>query len=79
MSNRAFCKGAVVTYKPEPYLDRNHYMVDRCNLLIACPEGIEALRSGTWATVRYARKRPRNHLIIYPDGTTFEQLYPARS
>jgi len=41
---------------PEPYLARNHNMVDMINLLLAVPDGPERPRSGTWATVRYARR-----------------------
>jgi hypothetical protein len=38
-------------------LDRNHDIVAAASLLIAAPlTDKEVLRSGTWATVRYARK-----------------------
>jgi hypothetical protein len=37
-------------------LERNRDIVAACDLLIAAPEtDTEQLRSGTWATVRYAR------------------------
>ena len=39
-------------------LIRNHDIVDAVNELYAAPkESREVLRSGTWATIRYARKR----------------------
>ena len=43
---------------PRPYLERNRDMVDAADLLVAMPRdpGTEEKRSGTWATVRYARK-----------------------
>ena len=41
---------------PKPYLDRNRDIVDACEVLLATPDGPERLRSGTWSTVRYARK-----------------------
>lgn len=42
--------------KAEDKLERNHQIVDASQLLIAAPSGTdEVLRSGTWATVRYAR------------------------
>ena len=64
---RAYCKGAYETMEPEPYLDRNKDMVNRSDLLIACPAGNkEELRSGTWSTVRYARKTVTELIIIYP-------------
>lgn len=53
-SKRAFCKADVV-YPVMPYLVRNHHIVDASEFLYAAPFGPERLRSGTWATVRYAR------------------------
>ena len=42
---------------PAPYLTRNHHIVDESEVLIAAPRSVsEVQRSGTWATVRYARK-----------------------
>ena len=38
-------------------LVRNRHIVEACGILIAAPEtDTEQLRSGTWTTVRYARK-----------------------
>jgi hypothetical protein len=40
------------------YLDRNEYMVDLCDVLLAFPDTErEMLRSGTWHTVRAARRK----------------------
>jgi hypothetical protein len=39
------------------YLARNKKIVDRSEALIAAPKGPEELRSGTWATIRYAKKQ----------------------
>lgn len=65
---RAYVGGHVI-HEPAPPIARNHMMVDRCDVLIACPgEAIEQLRSGTWATIRYARKRGRPLDVIYPNG-----------
>ncbi len=51
-------------------LVRNRDIVDESEYLFACPkETEEVLRSGTWATIRYARKVGKQVLIIYPDGT----------
>ena len=53
------------------YIPRNHKIVDETDRLLATPRGFkEELRSGTWATLRYARKLERELLIIWPDGTT---------
>lgn len=56
-------------WAPEPYLDRDRVIVRVCDLLVACPHGPEARRSGTWSTIRYARKAGKPILIIWPDGT----------
>lgn len=52
------------------YLERNQDIVNATSVLIACPkeETGEALRSGTWSTVRYARSLRRKILIIRPGG-----------
>ena len=48
-------------------------LVDACEVLLATPKGPEKLRSGTWATVRYARKVGKRIVIIEPDGKQVEQ------
>lgn len=51
------------------YLIRDHEMVDLSDFTIGVPKAMhEELRSGTWATIRYARKVKRNHIIVWPDG-----------
>jgi hypothetical protein len=55
-SKRAFKKADVV-HLVKPPLDRNKDIVDATDLLIGAPkEDTEVLRSGTWSTIRYARK-----------------------
>jgi hypothetical protein len=53
---------------PAPPLVRNMTMVNRAHLVIAVPRGEEQLRSGTWATIRYARKQGKHLVIVYPSG-----------
>jgi imidazolonepropionase-like amidohydrolase len=67
-TKRAFCQGAHYTYPPRPYMNRNHDIVDAAKWLVACPRREEVLHSGTWATVRYARKRGVPIMIVWPDG-----------
>jgi len=64
-TQRAF-KTAVEIRAAKPYLVRNKDIVRETALLIAAPaEPIEQLRSGTWSTVRYARRiRRQVHLLI---------------
>lgn len=59
-TSRAFCEGDHVTIVyPKAFLARNHDIVNSSRLLIAVPRDPqkEVLRSGTWATIRYAKKR----------------------
>ena len=66
---RAFKKGDVMMMPAAP-LTRNHMIVIECDRLVACPkENTESLRSGTWATVRDARKWKKQLTIIFPDGS----------
>lgn len=59
----------VAVREPKDYLDRNHDMVDECFMHVAMPNTTkEQLRSGTWATVRYARKKGKPVAVIYPNG-----------
>jgi hypothetical protein len=53
--------------KPLPYLERNKAIVRTCDRLIACPaQADEIQRSGTWATVRYARIMGRKITLLTP-------------
>lgn len=75
-SKRAFCLNAYMIHLQKPYLERNKDIVNSCDLLIAAPkEKEEQLRSGTWATIRYTRKQKKDHVIVFPDGTTQKQKY----
>ena len=38
------------------YLERNKDIVESSDFLIAAPDGPEKQRSGTWSTIRYAKK-----------------------
>ena len=64
-----------ILYSEKSYHKRNHDIVDACTVLLATPgQTIELLRSGTWSTVRYAKKlvdRPRI-VIVRPNGTHYE-------
>ena len=59
--------GVCVLHKPKPPLKRNMDMVKECDVLIACPkEDHEVQRSGTWTTVRYAKKYNKEVIVIGP-------------
>jgi hypothetical protein len=57
-----------VIMPPASPLVRNRYIVEHCSVLLACPGGREELlRSGTWATIRHARRNKHVTLtIVYP-------------
>jgi hypothetical protein len=70
-SKRAFCdtrgmEGREMRY-PKPYLERNHDIVNNSTFLVAVPSSAyEYQRSGTWSTVRYARKVHVPIIFILP-------------
>lgn len=62
------CKPDVILEERQ-FLDRNRDIASICDLLWACPkEEEEQLRSGTWATTRYARKLGKPVIIFSPAG-----------
>ena len=69
---RAWCvmREGEVVHEPAEYLTRNRALVDATEVLVACPreESGEAMRSGTWQAVRWARKRGRRVVIVRPSG-----------
>lgn len=63
---RAFHKSTTI-YEPKPFLERDEDIARNVAVLIACPlESKELQRSGTWATVRYARKAGTPRIILLP-------------
>lgn len=66
---RAFTDFNDVMHEVKPFVQRDHDIVDASERMIATPAGrIEEVRSGTWTTVRYARKMKKEAHIIYPPG-----------
>lgn len=67
-SRRAF-KKALIVHPPKPYRERNRDIVNSSDLLLAVVPGPESQfpRSGTWMTVRMARKVGLVHVIIWPE------------
>lgn len=61
---RAHCE-FIYSFPPKEYIIRNHDIVDICDVLIAAPLTYkEESRSGTWATIRYALKVCKYHIIV---------------
>ncbi len=68
-SQRAWTLEGDCIAEPEPPLDRNRKLVDDGDTLVATPgEQQEELRSGTWATIRYAKRQQKPIIIIWPNG-----------
>lgn len=65
---RAYCKSDNIL-PSKKYIDRNHDIINETDTLIAFPPTeIEILRSGSWATIRYAKKKNKKLFIVYPSG-----------
>lgn len=65
---RAHCTPVTATRPSLPYLARNQHLVRSTAILIATVSGPERVRSGTWATIRVARKLRRPILVVQADG-----------
>ena len=52
-------------YTPECMLERNRYLVDHADYLIAVYDG--GGKGGTAYTVRYAREKKKEIIVIQPD------------
>jgi len=52
----------------DSYLRRNKSIVDSSDYLIATPDAKERAGSGTWKTIRYARKKGKRIYIIHKNG-----------
>lgn len=77
-AQRAFCESDVI--RPElPFMTRNRAIVDETDVLLAAPHGPEAKapRSGTWRTIRYARRSGKPVVIVHPDGESTSQEHEA--
>jgi hypothetical protein len=62
-------KSGDTTKTPKSYLARNKKIVQAVDQLFAFPaSGIEVLRSGTWATIRHAKKTGVKTTIVGPKG-----------
>lgn len=70
---RGFCQ-ADESRPTKPYLDRNDDIVAESQAMFAAPLTMaEELRSGTWATIRRARKAGRPLIIVWRDGSVTKE------
>lgn len=63
----------------ESYLERNRFMVDRADFLLAVYDNKKNLPSGTMHTVNYARTRNLPIVLIHPDTAQISRLPIAGS
>jgi hypothetical protein len=57
-----------IVLPPQPPLVRDKIIVDIAEILIAAPKSMtEILRSGTWTTVRYARRQKKQIIMLWPE------------
>lgn len=77
-SKRAFRKDKVFhLYTPEDPMKRNTKIVEDGRMLVATPRQFkEVTKSGTWATIRRARRIGRPILYIWPDGSVNVENIP---
>ena len=69
---RRNCSGAIVVgmegWRPEKsYRERNQYMVDHADVIVAVYDKDHSIRSGTGMTVNYAKKKGLHIFYIHPD------------
>ena len=65
---RAFTEFNDVMHEIKPFIKRDKDIVDAVETMVATPAGEEQVRSGTWTTIRYAKKQNKPVHIIYPHG-----------
>lgn len=62
--------------QPVNPLVRNHTMVDLASVVIATPSSLkEQQRSGTWATIRYARKQKKEVILLNPQPSELKSVF----
>lgn len=61
-------------WREKPPLVRNRDIVDSVDLMIAGPREFDEVvkGSGTWATIRYAKRKGVRLFIVYPDASVEE-------
>lgn len=62
---RAYKQGDIL-YDPDDYIPRDRRIVDSTEILIGAPKvtGDETTQSGSWYTIRYARKRQKPNYVL---------------
>lgn len=75
---RAFNPHSDVVLDPKEFIARDHDIVDVSDYMVAAPHtDRELIRSGTWATVRYARKKNKPVTLVFPNRRIGTDGHPA--
>jgi hypothetical protein len=62
--------------EPAHYLARDAAIVETSDILIGCSgTNKEVRRSGTWATIRCARRTKTPHYIVWPSGIVSSHFF----
>ena len=62
---RRAMKQGDVTMEPEAYIKRDYRIVDSVDFIIGAPKtDTEQIRSGSWTTIRYARKTNKAYTVL---------------
>lgn len=78
--NRAYCTPCSVLKDEEGYRQRNHNIVDACDILVAAPltDKQAGVRSGTWMTMRYAWEIGKEVYQLPKSPPTTQRMNDAR-
>lgn len=60
---RAFCEGDII-HEPKDFIVRNRDIVNDTTILIGTPKSLEQNRSGTWFTIRFAKRIKKPVIVI---------------
>lgn len=60
---RSFCEGDII-HKPKDFTVRDRDVVMESVILIGVPKSLEQNRSGTWYTIRYAKRMNKPVIVI---------------
>ena len=60
---RAFCEGDII-HKPQDFTVRDRDIVKDTTILIGTPKSLDQGKSGTWYTIRYAKRIKKPVIVI---------------
>lgn len=64
---RAYCDFDIEMI-PDTFYNRNHHIIEATDIFVANPDVSERVKSGTWDSIRYARRMKKSVYIIHKSG-----------